>query len=120
MGSGSGPPRATNNPAVWPAGNLPAGCRVAPGAIHYYARLPAGSRVNRDADVVYRPFTHSDFYPAVTERSLSTAVSLEYCNSSLLVVKLGDFEFDIGLLISLVEARPALWDKTGDIYRDRN
>jgi len=26
----------------WPFGNLPAGCRVAPGSIHYYARLPAG------------------------------------------------------------------------------
>jgi hypothetical protein len=31
-----------------------------------------------------------------------------------------DFEFDIDLLISLVEARPVLWDKTDDIYKDRN
>jgi len=31
-----------------------------------------------------------------------------------------DFEFDIDLLISLVEARPVLWDKTYDIYKDRN
>jgi len=29
---------------------------------------------------------------------------------------MGDFEFDIDLLISLVEARPVLWDKTDDIY----
>jgi hypothetical protein len=38
------------------------------------------------------------------------------------VVRIGDFEFDIEMLIriSLVEARPALWDKTDDIYRDRN
>jgi len=36
------------------------------------------------------------------------------------VAKLGDFELDIDLLISLVEARPVLWDKTDDIYRDRN
>jgi hypothetical protein len=33
---------------------------------------------------------------------------------------MGDFEFDIDLLISLVEARPVLWDKTADIYKDRN
>ena len=36
------------------------------------------------------------------------------------MVKMGDFEFNIGLLISLVEARPVLRDKTDDIYRDRN
>ena len=33
---------------------------------------------------------------------------------------MGDFEFDVDLLISLVEARPVLWDKTDDIYKDRN
>jgi len=33
---------------------------------------------------------------------------------------MGDFEFDIELLISLVEARPLLWGKTDDIYKDRN
>jgi hypothetical protein len=32
---------------------------------------------------------------------------------------MGDFEFDIDLLISLVEARPALWNKTDDIYKDK-
>jgi hypothetical protein len=31
-----------------------------------------------------------------------------------------DFEFYIDLLISLGEARPVLWDKTDDIYKDRN
>jgi hypothetical protein len=36
------------------------------------------------------------------------------------VVKRDDSEFDIDLLISLVEARPVLWDKTDDIYKDRN
>jgi len=36
------------------------------------------------------------------------------------VVKMSDFEFDTDLLISLVEARPVLWDKTDDIYKDRN
>jgi hypothetical protein len=35
------------------------------------------------------------------------------------MVKMDDFEFDIDL-ISLVEARPVLWDKTDDIYKDRN
>jgi len=35
------------------------------------------------------------------------------------VVKTGDFEFDIDLLISLVEARPVLWDKTDVIYKNR-
>jgi len=29
---------------------------------------------------------------------------------------MGDFEFDIDLLISL----PVLWDKTDDVYKDRN
>ena len=32
---------------------------------------------------------------------------------------MGDTEFDIDLLISLVEARPVLWDKTDDNYIDR-
>jgi hypothetical protein len=32
---------------------------------------------------------------------------------------MGDFEFDIELLISLVETRPLLRDKTDDIYKDR-
>jgi hypothetical protein len=36
------------------------------------------------------------------------------------VVKMGDFEFDTDVLICLVEARPGLWDKTHDIYKDRN
>ena len=35
------------------------------------------------------------------------------------MVKVGDFEFDVDLLISLLEARPVLWDKTVDIYKDR-
>jgi len=30
---------------------------------------------------------------------------------------MGDFEFGIDLLISLVEARPVLWDKTDVIYK---
>jgi hypothetical protein len=34
---------------------------------------------------------------------------------------MSDFEFDIELLISLVEAGPVLWVKSDDIYRqDRN
>jgi hypothetical protein len=32
---------------------------------------------------------------------------------------MGDFEFDIDLLISL-EARPVLWNKTDDIHKDKN
>lgn len=31
---------------------------------------------------------------------------------------MGHFEFDIELLI-LVRARPVLWDKTGDVYKER-
>jgi hypothetical protein len=34
-------------------------------------------------------------------------------------MKMGDFEFDIKLLISLVEAGPVLWDKLDDTYKDR-
>jgi hypothetical protein len=33
---------------------------------------------------------------------------------------MGDFEFDIDLLISPVKTRPVLWDKTDGIYKDRN
>jgi hypothetical protein len=29
-------------------------------------------------------------------------------------------EVDIEILISLVESKPALWDKTAEIYKDRN
>ena len=36
------------------------------------------------------------------------------------MVKMGDFEFDIDFLISLVEARLVLWDKTDVIYKNRN
>ena len=36
------------------------------------------------------------------------------------MVKMGDFYFDIDLSIYLVEARPVVWDKTDDIYKDRN
>ena len=36
------------------------------------------------------------------------------------MVKMGDFEFDIDLLIFLVEARPVLWHRMDDIYKDRN
>jgi len=32
---------------------------------------------------------------------------------------MGDYELDIELLISVVNARPVLWDKTDDIYKDR-
>jgi hypothetical protein len=35
------------------------------------------------------------------------------------VVKMAGFEFDIELLISLVEARPVSLDKTDDIYKYR-
>jgi hypothetical protein len=35
------------------------------------------------------------------------------------VVKTGECEFDTELSISLVESRPVLWDKTGDVYNDR-
>jgi len=47
-------------------------------------------------------------------------VSVEYWNRSLPVVKMGDFELRMELLIFLVETRPVLWDRTDDIYKDRN
>jgi len=31
-----------------------------------------------------------------------------------------DFDFDIELSLSLVEARPVLWDEMDYIYKDRN
>jgi hypothetical protein len=41
-----------------------------------------------------------------------------YIESGFTVV-MGDFEFDIELLLFLVGARPLLWVKTDDIYKDR-
>jgi len=35
------------------------------------------------------------------------------------VLNIGDFELDIELLISLVDARPVLWDKKDDVCKDR-
>jgi hypothetical protein len=32
---------------------------------------------------------------------------------------MGDFDFDIELLISLVDTKPVLWDKRDDMYKDR-
>ena len=36
------------------------------------------------------------------------------------MVKTDDFDFDIELSICLVEPRPVLWNKMGDIYKDWN
>jgi len=36
------------------------------------------------------------------------------------VVRIGDIDFDKELSIFLVEARHVLWNKTDDIYKDRN
>ena len=36
------------------------------------------------------------------------------------MVKMGDIDFGKELSIYLAEARPVLWDKTDDIYKDRN
>jgi hypothetical protein len=58
----------SHNPVVWLAGNLPAGCRVATGSIHCYARSPAGRWVSSCTCVAHRDVPHSDFYPAVSER----------------------------------------------------
>jgi hypothetical protein len=33
---------------------------------------------------------------------------------------MSDFEIDIELLISFVEARPVLWNKSSDVYKDRD
>ena len=38
----------------------------------------------------------------------------------LWVVNMSDFELEIKLLTFLVEARAMLWDKKGDIFKDRN
>ena len=70
--------------------------------------------------VLIHTFAHTGFNPAVAERSLTTAVSVEYWNNSLPVVKMSDFGFDIELLMSPVEARLLLWDKTADICKDIN
>jgi hypothetical protein len=35
-------------------------------------------------------------------------------------LKTDDFDLDIELSVSLVEARPVLWDKMDDIYKEKN
>ena len=35
------------------------------------------------------------------------------------MVKMDDFGFNVELLISLVDVRPVLWDKTDGTYKDR-
>jgi hypothetical protein len=55
----------------------------------------------------------------LSERSPSTSVSRVLKQYSLSARNTGDFEFDVELLISVVEARAVLWDKTYDIYKDR-
>jgi len=62
----------SHNPVVRLAGNF--------GAIHYYAPLPAGSSAVLQVSLIER-YTHSGYYPAVSERSASAAVSVEYRNS---------------------------------------
>jgi hypothetical protein len=42
-----------------------------------------------------------------------------HCSVSRELKQVGDSEFDIDLLISPLEARPVLCDKTDDIYKDR-
>jgi len=46
-------------------------------------------------------------------------VSADYSNSGLPGVKMGEFEFVTDLLISVVEAKPVLWEKTDNIYKER-
>lgn len=87
------------------------------GIVHYYTPLPAGSWVSNVAGTADRDMYTLRFLPGCI-RAASSAVSVEYCNSSPSVVKMGDFDFAIELLIFLVDARPVLWDKKDDIYKD--
>lgn len=63
--------------------------------------------------------TYSWFLPgcflAITFRCIVSRVLKKW---RLSLVKIGDDELDMQLLISLVKARPVLWDKTGDVYKD--
>jgi hypothetical protein len=63
-------------------------------------------------------FTHTGTYPAyLSERvALQCYYSTETAES---VVKMDRFEFNIELLISVTGARPLLWNKTVDTYKDR-
>jgi hypothetical protein len=65
---------------------------------------------------------------AVNYACCHTPVSLRYTGYQLpaypqkiqTCAKISDFQIEIELLISLIEARPILWNKARDIYKDRD
>jgi hypothetical protein len=100
---------------------LPACCRAATGAIHYYARSPAGSWVSSVTGVAYRHVHTPRFLPGcIRAITFHCSVSRVLKLQGLGVVKIGSIEFDIELLISLFEAGLVLWYKTDDSYKERN
>ena len=54
-----------------------------------------------------RPFTWDDFSRVLASVARGVCATMEQ-------------EIDTDRLISLVQERPVLWDKTTDIYKDRN
>ena len=98
----------SHNPVDWPVG-----CRVAARAIQYYAGSPAGSWVSSGAGVAHRHLHTLRFWPdCIRAITFHCSVSRVLKQQTITVVRMGDFDFDIELLISLVDARPVLWDKT--------
>jgi hypothetical protein len=57
-------------------------------------------------------FTHSCFTRLYPSDHFPLRCSRVLKQLRLSVVEMGDFEFDIELLISLVNAWPVMWDKT--------
>ena len=53
-------------------------------------------------------FPHTPAYRALCSREVQSSVTMS------------EYQVDIELLITLIEARPVLWDKSSDIYKDRD
>jgi hypothetical protein len=68
---------------------------------------------------VLQPRSHSPVLARLYSSTFHCSVSKVLKQQTVAVVMMGDFEFDIELLISLVDARPVLWDKTDDVYKER-
>lgn len=98
-------------------GRLPGSSRSYP----LYARSPAVSRVSCSAGVTYRHVHTLRVLPSCMRAIIfHCSVSRKLKQQSLSVVKMDDFEIDTELSISLVEVASVLWDKTDDIYKNRN
>jgi hypothetical protein len=77
--------------------------------------------VSSGADVAYRHVhTLRCLAGCIRAVGFHCSVSRVLKQQSQSVVKMGYYHFQIKLSIYLVETKPVLWDKTDDIFKDKN